>query len=225
MRFDLREPDWPRSVSAHGRCQRSRNSPPRRSGNSPWGRRAWRTGCGPPTESGSWSPDEVRQEPNGEEDVSDDRSGRDIRALGMRVVPRPRLPTPGSEPLDAIRTASTCCHSPRGAPVTVGNWRALTSMASKTSTTVTRTTSVIMFFRLAHRIRTVVHEMPDGSCDTATHALSSLDERIPCPSPMTPGRPSGLWRQQEFIASTRSVTTWSSIRPEASLSVCLPRTR
>jgi Diguanylate cyclase, GGDEF domain len=48
---------------------------------------------------------------------------------------------------------------------------------------------------------------------------------IPCPSPMTPGRPSGLWRQQEFIAFTRSVTTWSSIRPEASLGVCLPGTR
>ena len=71
-----------------GKCQRSRNppgllgcrsrgSPPRRSRSSPWGRRAWRTGCGPPTESGSFLPNEVRQEPNGEEDVCDDRSGRD----------------------------------------------------------------------------------------------------------------------------------------------------
>jgi len=41
---------------------RSRNSPPRRSRNSPWGARAWPTGCGPPTESGCCLPDEVRQE-------------------------------------------------------------------------------------------------------------------------------------------------------------------
>src|ERR1035437_4349477 len=82
------------------RGSRSRNSPPRRSRNSPWGRRAWRTGCGPPTESGSCLPDEVRQEPNGEEDVYDDRSSRDLRALVRGPFPGPDCRQLGPGPED-----------------------------------------------------------------------------------------------------------------------------